>query len=424
MPKRPSPRSTRVLAQRAGRQAAARLSGARPGRPGDRRARLDQHRDHRAGRRHQCRRGPAAGAATSPTPRSSRSSPGSPTPSSRSIARFYQNVKTKPGWDQVRAVAAEQGLPRAQPAVGLDRRAAVGQPPDRAAAGCCATFYPTQAGIDLRADTRAFYALFYGVDADDAQLDRLLGGAGPTDAPRSAVVLIALAVILLAALLLAQRARSLSAARRATSRGDRRAGCSAPRTPGPIDTVLFQIRLPRVLAAAAGRRGAGGRRRELPDAVPQSAGVAGHPRRLGRRGLRRGARHPAVAAGARHPGARLRRPASPPSPLVYALARALRSQNEILVLVLAGIVVGALAGAGISLVKILADPYDQLPAITFWLLGSLPASRSSDVQVVAPLVILGLVPLVPAALAHRRAVAGRRRGARRWASTCRGCAAW
>ena len=79
--------------------------------------------------------------------------------------------------------------------------------------------------------------------------------------------------------------------------------------------------------------------------------------------------------------------------IVYTLARALRSQNEILVLVLAGIVVGALAGAGISLVKILADPYNQLPAITFWLLGSLSGIKVSDLQTVAPLVILGLVPL-------------------------------
>jgi len=46
-------------------------------------------------------------------------------------------------------------------------------------------------------------------------------------------------------------------------------------------------------------------------------------------------------------------------------------------LVLAGIVVGALAGAGISLVKVLADPYDQLPAITFWLLGSLAGVKAN-----------------------------------------------
>ena len=88
----------------------------------------------------------------------------------------------------------------------------------------------------------------------------------------------------------------------------------------------------------------------------------------------------------------------------------MRSRDAILVLVLAGIVVGALAGAGISLVKVLADPYNQLPAITFWLLGSLSGIKQSDLQPALPLVLLGLVPLGPAALADRRAVAGRRGG--------------
>ena len=53
--------------------------------------------------------------------------------------------------------------------------------------------------------------------------------------------------------------------------------------------------------------------------------------------------------------------------LVYLIAAALHGHDRTLVLVLSGVVVGALAGACISLVKILADPYDQLPAITFWL---------------------------------------------------------
>ena len=44
--------------------------------------------------------------------------------------------------------------------------------------------------------------------------------------------------------------------------------------------------------------------------------------------------------------------------------------------------------------KILADPYDQLPAIVFWLLGSLSAIRKGEVWAAAPLVLLGLVPLV------------------------------
>jgi iron complex transport system permease protein len=79
---------------------------------------------------------------------------------------------------------------------------------------------------------------------------------------------------------------------------------------------------------------------------------------------------------------------------VYVIAAALRGQDRTLVLVLSGVVIGALAGACISLTKILADPYDQLPAITFWLLGSLAGVKLADLAVAAPLVLAGLIPLV------------------------------
>lgn len=46
-------------------------------------------------------------------------------------------------------------------------------------------------------------------------------------------------------------------------------------------------------------------------------------------------------------------------------------KGRVLVLVLAGVVVSALAEALISLVKYVADPEDTLPAIVFWLMGSL-----------------------------------------------------
>ena len=73
--------------------------------------------------------------------------------------------------------------------------------------------------------------------------------------------------------------------------------------------------------------------------------------------------------------------------IVGAIARALRGGGDVLVLVLAGIVVGALAGAAISLVKVLADPYDQLPAITFWLLGSLSGVNANDIAFTLPVVV-------------------------------------
>jgi iron complex transport system permease protein len=63
---------------------------------------------------------------------------------------------------------------------------------------------------------------------------------------------------------------------------------------------------------------------------------------------------------------------------VYVIGSALRARDPIIVLVLTGVVVGSLFGAGVGLVKYLADPYNQLPAMTFWLLGSLSATTAPD----------------------------------------------
>ena len=80
--------------------------------------------------------------------------------------------------------------------------------------------------------------------------------------------------------------------------------------------------------------------------------------------------------------------------LVGIVASAVRNTDHTLVLVLTGVVVGALAGAMTSLLKVLADPYDQLPAITFWLLGSLASVTPDDIWPVLPAVLIGLAPLV------------------------------
>ena len=45
--------------------------------------------------------------------------------------------------------------------------------------------------------------------------------------------------------------------------------------------------------------------------------------------------------------------------------------NSRILLVLCGIVTGSLLQAFISIVKVVADPYDTLPSITFWLMGGL-----------------------------------------------------
>jgi iron complex transport system permease protein len=79
---------------------------------------------------------------------------------------------------------------------------------------------------------------------------------------------------------------------------------------------------------------------------------------------------------------------------VYVIGSLLQGRDPILVLVLTGVVIGALLGAGIGLVKYLADPYNQLPAMTFWLLGSLAATTASDLLPLAGPVALGTVVLV------------------------------
>lgn len=79
--------------------------------------------------------------------------------------------------------------------------------------------------------------------------------------------------------------------------------------------------------------------------------------------------------------------------LVYTVGTAVRGRDPILVLVLAGVAIGALLGACISLLKVLADPYDQLPAITFWLLGSLANVTRGDLLSILPAMILGLLPM-------------------------------
>lgn len=79
--------------------------------------------------------------------------------------------------------------------------------------------------------------------------------------------------------------------------------------------------------------------------------------------------------------------------LVMAIAAGV-GRGDTLALVLCGIAVGALAGAGISMLKVLADPDDQLPAITFWLLGSLAGIKADDVALAAPAILLGVVPLI------------------------------
>ena len=86
--------------------------------------------------------------------------------------------------------------------------------------------------------------------------------------------------------------------------------------------------------------------------------------------------------------------------IVYAMAKLVRGAHDpILVLVLAGVVIGAVMGAGISVLTYLADPYDQLPAITFWLMGSLAGITFDDLMGAWPAVLIGYPAAISVPLA-------------------------
>jgi iron complex transport system permease protein len=79
---------------------------------------------------------------------------------------------------------------------------------------------------------------------------------------------------------------------------------------------------------------------------------------------------------------------------VYLIGSTVRARDPMLVLVLTGVVIGALLGAGVGLVKYIADPYNQLPAMTFWLLGSLAAASAADLIPLFGPVALGILILL------------------------------
>ncbi len=80
--------------------------------------------------------------------------------------------------------------------------------------------------------------------------------------------------------------------------------------------------------------------------------------------------------------------------VVVAVSTCVRRHDPVLVLVLAGIALGALLGAGIALIKTLADPNTQLPSITFWLMGGLSAVTLQEVAATAPVMLAALLPLL------------------------------
>jgi iron complex transport system permease protein len=77
--------------------------------------------------------------------------------------------------------------------------------------------------------------------------------------------------------------------------------------------------------------------------------------------------------------------------IVYFMSQ-VGGRSSVLTLVLAGVVTSAFFSALVSLIKYTADPYDKLPAIVFWLMGSLATVTHQKVLVACvPVLLAGTV---------------------------------
>lgn len=63
-------------------------------------------------------------------------------------------------------------------------------------------------------------------------------------------------------------------------------------------------------------------------------------------------------------------------------------------LILTGIMLSSLVSSGTSFIKLIADPEDQLPEITYWQMGSLNGALPKDIFFSIIPVLLGIVPLL------------------------------
>ena len=73
--------------------------------------------------------------------------------------------------------------------------------------------------------------------------------------------------------------------------------------------------------------------------------------------------------------------------LTWSMSRR-RRNTPVILLVLSGIVVGSLFSSMTSMVKYLADPLNKMPAIVFWLLGSLNHVSIDDMMILGPVMII------------------------------------
>ncbi len=77
---------------------------------------------------------------------------------------------------------------------------------------------------------------------------------------------------------------------------------------------------------------------------------------------------------------------------VYLISLRIKD-DPLIILVITGILVGSIFTSFTSLIKYLADTEGKLPAITFWIMGSLAGINMGDLKKVIIPILLGMIPL-------------------------------
>lgn len=80
--------------------------------------------------------------------------------------------------------------------------------------------------------------------------------------------------------------------------------------------------------------------------------------------------------------------------IAYTIHGYIRQGDPSLRLILSGLIVSAFFSGALGAVKALADPFNKLPELTFWLLGGLSGVTWSDIWFMAPLAAAGLTVIM------------------------------
>ncbi len=157
------------------------------------------------------------------------------------------------------------------------------------------------------------------------------------------------------------------------------------------ETVIFNIRIPRILVSlivGSGLAAAGASFQALfsnPLATPDTLGCANGASFGAALGILLGLNALGIQISALIFGILA-------VVLVFVFTR-YRHANQIMMIILGGMVVSSLFSALVSLVKYVADPNDVLPVITFWLMGSFSNSTVRSLYTGVPMIILGMMIL-------------------------------